>query len=252
MQITVVTLFPELIDGFVASSLLGRALGEGLLRIETINPRDYASDRHRSVDDTPYGGGAGMVLRADVMLRALVAAQPPKPVIGLAPAGKVFNQRHAHRLAELSSFTLVCGRYEGFDHRIELLGFDEMLSIGDFVLIGGEVAALAIIEAVARLVPGMLNNRVSVEEESFAEEGLIEYPQYTRPRSVSDLEVPEVLLSGDHEAIRCWRKVQSILRTFELRPDLIVARGGLNREEEQLLLDHGYADRVEEIKRSLQ
>jgi len=225
MRYHVVTLFPELIDAALGVGLLGKAVVSGRIEVRCISPRSYATDKHQSVDDTPYGGGSGMVLRVDLIAKALEGiaenAAPDAPRshrVLLTPAAARFDQAAARRLAQLPSLTLVCGRYEGFDERVREL-VDEELSIGDFVLNGGEIAALAIIEATARLLPGVIGNAGSLAEESHAA-GVLEYPQYTRPRVFREREVPAVLLSGDHARIARWRRQQALLRTRELRPDL--------------------------------
>jgi tRNA (guanine37-N1)-methyltransferase len=225
MRYHVVTLFPELIDAAIGVGLLGKAVASGLLEVSSISPRRFATNKHMSVDDTPYGGGSGMVMSVEPISKALDALDAERPAdaprphrILLTPQAKPFDQACARRLAELPALTFICGRYEGFDERVRAL-VDEEISLGDFVLNGGEVAALAIIEATARLLPGMLGNEQSIVEESHAG-GLLEYPQYTRPRSFREQEVPAVLLSGDHARIARWRRQQSLARTRAQRPDL--------------------------------
>jgi tRNA (guanine37-N1)-methyltransferase len=227
MQVAVVTLFPELMQAFLATSLIGRAISQGTLSVVVEPLREHGLGRHLSVDDAPYGGGSGMVLRVDCVVSAIEAAERrlaagvrPTRVL-LTPQGRRFDQAMARELAAVHSFILVCGRYEGFDERVR--GFvDRELSLGDFVLGGGEVAAMAVIEACARLVPGVLGNEASSREESFGEEpGLLEYPQYTRPAEFRGHGVPEVLKSGDHPRIRAWRREQARIRTRERRPDLL-------------------------------
>ncbi|ACU54421.1 tRNA (guanine-N1)-methyltransferase [Acidimicrobium ferrooxidans DSM 10331] len=244
MRIAVVTIFPALVEGVLTQSILGRAARDEAVHYEVIDVRRFADDPRRSVDDTPFGGGAGMVLKPEPFAAALRVADAPHPWIGMSPAGRRFTQREAERLADLDAFTLVCGRYEGFDARLEDSVFDELLSVGDVVLQGGELAALLVIEAVVRLVPHVLGNTASAVEESFGAEGLLEYPQYTRPRSFEGLEVPPVLLSGDHQEVARWRRAAALARTLRHRPDLIVARGGLADEEVSLLERYGYADLV--------
>ncbi len=230
-EFCVVTLFPELFDSFVATSLMGKAVAKGLLSFRFINPRDFTVDRHRTVDDTPYGGGAGMVMKTTPVVAALDSAGDCHRVL-LAPRGRPFHQTDARRMAALDRpLLLFCGRYEGVDERI-LSRFDEVLSIGDFVLNGGEVAAMAMIEAVSRLLPGVIGNSESVVEESFSR-GLLEYPHYTRPEVFDGQPVPKVLLSGHHGEIDKWRKGQSLLLTFLNRPDLFAAYS-MTPEEEQL------------------
>ncbi len=233
--VDVVTLFPRAVADYCGTSVLGRAHEAGVWRLRTLDPRDQTDDAHRSVDDAPFGGGAGMVLRAAPLVRT-VRATPDlaRPVIALTPAGRPFDQARARALAATSGFTLVCGRYEGIDQRAIDLVCDEELSVGDVVLAGGELAALVVIEAVVRLLPGALGNGASVEEESF-DEGLVEYPHYTRPAVFEGLAVPAVLLSGDHGRVARWRRAQSLVRTLERRPDLVERRGGLSDEERRLL-----------------
>jgi tRNA (guanine37-N1)-methyltransferase len=242
-RIDVFTLFTEVVDRYVDASILGRARANGLLDVRTHDVRDAASGAHRSVDDAPFGGGAGMVLAPDPVFAAVeaVAASTdglPRPVLLLSPSGRRFDQDEARRLAALEGgFSLLCGRYEGVDQRVADHLVDGELSVGDFVLAGGELAALVVVEAVARLVPGVLGNEHSAEEESFTS-GLLEYPQFTRPASFRGWEVPAVLRSGDHGRVAEWRRVQALVRTLRLRPDLLEARGGLTDQEVRLLVDH--------------
>ncbi len=233
--VDVITLFPGAVADYCDTSVLGRARDAGVWRLRTLDPRDETDDAHRSVDDAPLGGGAGMVMRAEPIVRT-VRATPDlaRPVIALTPAGRPFDQDRARRLAATTGFTLVCGRYEGIDQRAIDLVCDEELSVGDVVLAGGELAALVVIEAVVRLLPGALGNEASIEEESFAE-GLIEYPHYTRPALFEGLAAPAVLLSGDHGRVARWRRAQSLVRTLERRPDLVERRGGLSDEERRLI-----------------
>lgn len=215
----VLTLFPEMFPGALGVSLTGRALAEGLWRLETTEIRAHARDRHRSVDDTPAGGGAGMVLRADVLAAALDAAPSPGPLLCLSPRGRRFDQARARSLAEGAGVTLICGRFEGIDERLfAARGIDEV-SLGDFVLTGGEIAATALIDACVRLIPRVLGNPGSVVEESFAD-GLLEHPHYTRPVEWEGLRIPEVLLSGHHGRIAEWRRTQAERLTKARRPDL--------------------------------
>lgn len=230
-EFRVVTLFPELFAGFVDASLVGRARSAGLVSIELVDLRSFTHDRHRTVDDTPYGGGSGMVMKPQPVLEML-AAQPPSHRVLLTPQGRPFDQERARALAGLAPLLLFCGRYEGVDERVRGR-FDEELSLGDFVLNGGEVAAMAVIEAVSRLVPGVVGNAESVVEESFSA-GLLEYPQYTRPEEVEGARVPEVLISGDHGRVARWRRGQALLRTKRKRPDLF-ARLTLSAEDAALL-----------------
>lgn len=215
----VLTLHPEMVRPMLQSSVLGRGIDAGLIAIGVHDIRDQATDRHRTVDDTPYGGGAGMVMKVDVVARAIRALRGDGThVILTSPAGHPFVQADAARLAGLAHVVVVCGHYEGIDARIEHL-VDEQISLGDFVLTGGEIAACAIVDAAARLVPGVLGNEASPEEESFHND-LLEYPQYTRPRTFEDHEVPEVLLSGHHGKVAAWRLAQARARTAQRRPDL--------------------------------
>lgn len=220
---TVLTIFPEMFPGPLGFSLAGRGLGRGLWALRAVDLRDFATDRHRSVDDTPFGGGAGMVMRADVVARAVDAAREagaPGPLVYPTPRGERLTQAIVREWAAGPGLVLLCGRYEGVDQRvIEARGFREV-SIGDFVLSGGEIAAMAVIDACVRLLPGIVGDAVSLEEESFAD-GLLEYPQYTRPRVFEGREVPEVLLSGDHARIRQWRREQALAVTRQRRPDLL-------------------------------
>ena len=222
----ILTLFPGLFAGFVDESLLGKARAKGLIDVHLHNFRDFAQDKHNTVDDAPFGGGAGLVLKPDVLMRcvdAVRATQPTRtPMVVLSPAGRPFDQATARRWAEGPGVMLVCGRYEGFDARIEDQA-DEIVSLGDYVLNGGEVAAMAIIEATARLRPGVVGNVASLggaQGEESHSAGLLEYPHYTRPRVWQDQEVPAVLLSGNHAAIAAWRTEQAEARTEARRPDL--------------------------------
>jgi tRNA (guanine37-N1)-methyltransferase len=234
MRIDVFSIFPSLVDGFCSESLLGRARTEHLLDLRVHDIRAHAHDAHRTVDDSPFGGGAGMVMRPEPIFASVRAAQPPRPLLLLSPGGKRFDQAMAKSLAATSGFSLLCGRYEGVDHRVTQQLCDGEVSIGDFVLGGGEVAACLIIEAVARLVPGVMGNDQSAASESF-EDSLLEGPQYTRPAEFEGHEVPEVLRSGDHARIAKWRLAQSLHRTLASRRDLIERRGGLSDGEKRLL-----------------
>ncbi|KAA0234699.1 MAG: tRNA (guanine-N(1)-)-methyltransferase [Acidimicrobiales bacterium] len=234
MRIDIFTIFPEMLRDFAQRSLLGKACAAGLLETNVHDLRSTAGDPHRSVDDSPYGGGAGMVLMPEPIFAAVEEIEPPRPLILLGPAGRRFDQELAQGLSGLDGFSLLCGRYEGVDHRVREHLVDEELSIGDFVLAGGEVAAMVVLEAVARLVPGVMGNEESALDESFSE-GLLEYPQYTRPAVFRSWEVPEVLVSGDHGRIERWRRAQSLARTARLRPDLMEGRGGLTRDERALI-----------------
>ena len=219
----VLTLFPEMIDATLSHSIIGRAVNEGIINVEAVNIRDFSKDKHRHVDDYPYGGGAGMVMQPQPIYDAYKSIEEKAgkaKVIYMSPQGKRFNQKIAEELSKEESIILLCGHYEGVDERIiEEIVTDE-ISIGDFVLTGGELAAAAIIDAVSRLVPGVLNKEESHEIESFSD-GLLEYPQYTRPPVFMGREVPEVLLSGHHANIDKWRREQSIIRTYQKRPDML-------------------------------
>ena len=235
MRIDVFTIFPDYLAQPLAVSLVGRAREAGLLDVRVHDPRDHAADVHRSVDDAPFGGGAGMVMMPEPLFAAVEAVQPPRPVLLLSAAGPRFDQARARELAETGGFSLLCGRYEGVDQRVADHCADGELSVGDYVLAGGEAAALVVIEAVTRLVPGVMGNDGSGLEESFGEESLVEYPQYTRPARFRDWEVPAVLRSGDHARVARWRRAQSLRRTIERRPDLIARP--LTADEAQLLAE---------------
>jgi tRNA (guanine37-N1)-methyltransferase len=236
VRIDVFTIFPDMVGDFASRSLLGKARERGVLDVRVHDLRSGATDPHRSVDDTPFGGGAGMVLMPGPLFAAVEAVEPPRPLLYLSPAGRRFDQSVAHELAEGSGFSLLCGRYEGVDERVREHLVDGELSIGDYVLGGGEVAAMVVLEAVARLVPGVMGNEESAGDESFSH-GLLEHPQYTRPADFRGWEVPEVLRSGDHARIARWRQAQSLARTVAHRPDLIDARGGLTEQERVLLAE---------------
>jgi tRNA (guanine37-N1)-methyltransferase len=223
IAVEIVTLFPEMFASFLAAGLLGKAVERGAVTVSFTNPRDFATDRHKSVDDAPYGGGVGMVMRCEPLVAAIeaaVAARGPAHRVLLSPAGAPLTQARVRELAARPRLLLVCGRYEGIDERVRELCVDEELSLGDFVLMGGEVAAMAVVDAVARFVPGVLGDPESTEEESFSA-GLLEAPSYTRPPEFRGLRVPEVLLSGHHEKIRAWKRTESERRTARVRPDLL-------------------------------
>ncbi|OGS36894.1 MAG: tRNA (guanosine(37)-N1)-methyltransferase TrmD [Elusimicrobia bacterium RIFOXYA2_FULL_69_6] len=223
MRIDVVTLFPEMFEPVLGASITGRARERGLLELGTVNPRDFAADRHRTVDDRPYGGGAGMVLMAEPLYRAIKSVRRPgSRVVGLTPRGARFDAAAARRLARAEHLVLVCGHYEGFDERVLRL-CDEEVSIGDFVLTGGELPAMMVADAVARLLPGVLKKADAAACESF-EGGLLEAPHYTRPRVWRGRKVPEALLSGDHERIADWRRSAARRVTRSRRPDLLKTR----------------------------
>ena len=238
MQIAVVSLFPEMVRTVAEYGVVGRAIERQLAALRIENPRDYATDTHRTVDDRPYGGGPGMVLKyrpaADAIRAARAAMPEGSPVIYLSPSGREFDQGEAARLAALPGIILFAGRYEGVDERVREHLVDGEISVGDVVLAGGEVGALLIIEAVGRLVPGVLGNATSTDDESFAD-GLLEYPHYTRPADFRGWTVPDVLRSGDHAKVARWRRAQALRRTIDRRPDLIEARGGISAADQAVL-----------------
>jgi tRNA (guanine37-N1)-methyltransferase len=238
VRIDIFTIFPTLVAPWTEASLIGQAGRDGVLDLRVHDLRTAATDPHRSVDDAPFGGGPGMVLAPPPVFGAVEAVDPPRPLFYLGPGGRRFDHQMAVELARLAGFSLLCGRYEGVDQRVLDHLVDGELSLGDFVLAGGEVAALAVVEAVARLVPGVLGNADSTAEESFAA-GLLEYPQYTRPAQWRGWAVPDVLRSGDHQRVARWRKATALARTRDRRPDLIDARGGLSDEDRRLLGEFG-------------
>jgi tRNA (guanine37-N1)-methyltransferase len=238
LAIEIITLFPEIFTSFFQASLLGKALASGLIAAQTTNPRDFAPGRHRQVDDSPYGGGPGMILRPDPVAAAIDDAENRRGRahrILLSPSGRLFDQKCAANLATRGRIMLICGRYEGVDERIAQLYADESLSIGDYVLAGGEVAAAVLIEATARLVPGVLGCGDSVVEESFSA-GRLEFPQWTRPPQYRGLAVPEALLSGNHAEVARWRRREALRRTMAHRPDMI-QRYPLTDEERAMLAE---------------
>lgn len=234
MRIDVISIFPEAVEAFASISLIGKAREAGVLDVRTHDPRDMTSDLHRTVDDSPFGGGPGMVLKPEPVFDLVEQRSLSRPLIYLGPSGRPLTQAVARELAELDGFSLLCGRFEGIDERIRGHLIDDEISIGDYVLAGGEVAAAVVIEAVGRLVPGVLGNRDSIGEESFAH-GLLEYPHYTRPAEFRGWSVPEVLRSGDHGRVARWRLAQSLRKTLDMRPDLIERRGGLSLDERAVL-----------------
>ncbi len=238
MRVDVFTIFPALIDGWLDASLIGKARRAGLLDVRVHDLRSLATDPHRSVDDSTFGGGAGMVLAPEPVFRAVEAVSPVRPLFLLSPAGRRFDQATAASLAASDGFSLLCGRYEGVDQRIADHLVDGELSVGDFVLAGGEVAALVVVEAVARLVPGVMGNADSATEETFGD-GLLEYPHYTRPADFRGWVVPEILRSGDHGRVARWRRAQALARTRDRRPDLLALRGGLSPADLALLSEFG-------------
>ena len=224
MQMQVVTLFPEMVNVVAEYGVVGRAVGRGILSIGCQDPRSYTDDAHRTVDDRPYGGGPGMVMKYEPVAAAIDAATASvpdgSPVVCLTPQGARFDQACATRFARLPGLVLLAGRYEGIDERLIESKVDEELSLGDFVLSGGEIPAMAVIDAVARLLPGVLGDNQSAEQDSFMD-GLLDYPHYTRPEDIDGQQVPEVLLSGDHARIAAWRLKQALGRTYQRRPDLL-------------------------------
>ena len=237
MQMQVVTLFPDMVLTIAEYGVVGRAAKRGLISLECQNPRDFTVDAHRTVDDRPYGGGPGMVMMYEPSAAAIASAKDHlpagSPVLYLSPQGAVFDQATAQRLAGLPGLVLLAGRYEGIDERLIESKVDEELSLGDFVLSGGEIAAMVVIDAVARLLPGVLGDAASASQDSFMD-GLLDYPHYTRPEETDGRRVPEVLLSGDHARIAKWRYQQALGRSFQRRPDL-VEKLELNDEQQKLL-----------------
>lgn len=236
MRIDVFSIFPEMVSGFASQALLGKAQDRALLDLRVHDLREQTTDVHRTVDDAPYGGGPGMVLMAEPVFAAVEAVDPPRPLLLLGPSGRTLDQAMARDLAASGGFSLLCGRYEGVDARVADHLCDGELSVGDYVLGGGEVAAMVVLEAVGRLVPGVMGNAGSAHDESFGE-GLLEYPHYTRPASFRGWSVPEVLRSGDHGRIARWRRAQALTRTAARRPDLLAAAGGLDDEDRALLAE---------------
>ena len=234
-RIDVLTIFPKLVDTFCEESLLGRARATDKLDLRCHDLREFTTDVHRTTDDTPFGGGAGMVLKAEPIKRAITETECPRPIFALGPGGRRLTQDLAVRLSRTEGFTLLCGRYEGIDHRVREHLCDGEISIGDVVLAGGEVAACVVIEAVTRLLPGVMGNQESAGDESFGTNGLLEYPQFTRPFELDGWSVPDVLKSGDHATIARWRLAQALHRTIKDRPDLVEARGGITAKEQRVL-----------------
>ncbi len=244
MRIDVITLFPEMVRECASHGIQGRAIKNGLLELQTWNPRDYTEDKHRGVDDRPYGGGPGMVMQVQPLRAAIQAARAiatAAPVIYLSPQGTRFDQRKAQQLAGLERMILVAGRYEGVDERFIDLEVDEELSAGDYVLSGGELPALIVMDAVTRLLPGALGDADSAQEDSFMD-GLLDYPHYTRPEEIDGLQVPAELLGGNHAHIRRWRAKQALGRTWQRRPDLLET---LQLDEEQQLLLNEFINEYE-------
>jgi tRNA (guanine37-N1)-methyltransferase len=241
MRIDVISIFPAAVEAVVSTGVIGRARAAGLLDVRIHDPRDATTDVHRTIDDAPFGGGAGMVMLPEPLFATVERVDPPRPLLVLDPAGERFDQDMARRLVATGGFSLLCGRYEGIDERVRRHLCDGAVSVGDYVLAGGEVAALVIIEAVGRLVPGVLGNAESASDESFAD-GLLEYPQYTRPADFRGLVVPEVLRSGDHARIARWRQAQALRRTLEVRPDLLVSQGRPNDADRRLMKEFNLED----------
>lgn len=236
MRIDVVTLFPELIETVTGCGITGRARDKGIFDLAVWNPRDYTEDRHRTVDDRPYGGGPGMLMKVEPLRQAIALARQANPkarVVYMSPQGATLNQARAQQLAQAEGVIFVAGRYEGIDERVIQLDVDDELSIGDYVLSGGELAAAVVIDAVVRLLPGALGHEASAVEDSFSD-GLLDCPHYTRPEDYQGLKVPSVLLSGDHAAIRRWRLKQALGRTWLRRPELLQQQT-LEKEQQQLL-----------------
>ncbi|MEC7367493.1 MAG: tRNA (guanosine(37)-N1)-methyltransferase TrmD [Actinomycetota bacterium] len=234
MRIDILTIFPSLINSFVTESLIGKAQESGTLEISALDLREGASGAHKAVDDTPFGGGPGMVLKPEPIFNIVETKNPPRPLYLLSPAGEPFSHSKAKDLSKLDGFSLLCGRYEGVDQRVRDHLIDGEISLGDFVLAGGEIAALAIVETVTRLIPGVMGNLESAASESFTQ-GLLEYPQYTRPWEYKGLTPPDILRSGNHKEIKLWKKAKALEITVSNRPDLIEKRGGLTDEEQSLL-----------------
>ena len=222
MRFDVLTIFPEVFHPYLECGVLGKAVERGLIQIKIVNIRDFASGKHKNTDDRPYGGGEGMVMKPEPIYNALesIDREENSLVVLLSPQGERFDQEMAWELSKYDQLILICGRYEGVDERVRILCAEKEISIGDYILTGGELAALVVIDAVSRLIPGVLGGQFSNVEESFSN-GLLEYPQYTRPRVFKGLEVPEVLISGNHEQIKKWRRREAIKRTLERRPDLL-------------------------------
>jgi tRNA (guanine37-N1)-methyltransferase len=242
MKVSVVTLFPDMFQAITEFGVTGRGCKQEMLSVQTVNPRDYTHDRHRTVDSRPYGGGPGMLMKVEPLSDAIAAAREMittdgvrSKVIYLSPQGRKLDQQGVALLAKSPNMVLVCGRYEGIDERLIEAEVDEEWSLGDFVLSGGELAAMALIDSVARLQPGVLGHELSAEQDSFSD-GLLDCPHYTRPETLNGVQVPDVLLSGNHEKIRRWRLKQSLMRTWARRPDLLEGRE-LNTEQKSILAE---------------
>jgi len=248
MKFDIVTIFPSMIEAGLADGVVSRGMDRGLIDLAIHDLRRWTTDRHRSVDDQPYGGGPGMVMKAEPLMRAVdeirATRGTPDAVVLLSPQGRTFRQAEAERFASLGHVVLLCGRYEGMDERVRDLVATEEISIGDYVLSGGELAALVVVDAVSRLVPGVVGDEQSVAEDSFSR-GLLDYPHYTRPAEIAGHRVPDVLLSGHHSDVRRWRRKAALVRTLDRRPDLI-AEATLD-EEDQSLLDEIRRERSGEV-----
>lgn len=241
MKIDILTIFPEMFKGVFDASIVKRAREKGIVKIELHNIRNWATDKHKTVDDYPYGGGSGMVMKVEPIYRAVQSLKTKKSwVILTTPAGEPFKQKTAWELSKKEHLIIICGRYEGVDYRVNELVVDQEISLGDFILTGGEIAAMAIVDAVVRLLPGAVGKESSVREDSFSN-GLLEYPQYTRPREFMGKKVPEILLSGNHRLIKEWRKAWSIYLTYIKRPDLLPQ---LSEEQKKLLARFGLLGKV--------
>lgn len=236
MRIDIISLFPELVEAFFGHSIIGRARNAGLLELDVTNPRNFTFDRHRMVDDTVYGGGCGMLMKAAPLYTAVEVVRrevPRRRVIFMGPAGSTFTQKKAQELAQYDQLILVCGHYEGVDYRVETKLADEIISVGDYVLTGGEIPAMAVTDAVARMIPGVLGAAAGAADDSFYH-SLLEYPQYTKPAVFRGMAVPDVLRSGDHAKIDAWRRRESLSRTLRQRPDLL-AQSRLSPQDEHIL-----------------
>ena len=236
MRIDVISIFPDMVEQFASHSLLGKARRDGVFGLRVLDLRSVATDPHRSVDDAPFGGGPGMVLAPEPIFETVERAEVARPLILLSAAGRRLDQNTVETLAAGDGFSLLCGRYEGVDERVRLALADDEISVGDYVLAGGEVAAMVVLEAVVRLLPGVMGNTESGGDDSFSR-GLLGHPQYTRPADYRGMAVPEVLRSGDHGRVERWRRAQALVRTQRQRPDLIAARGGLSETDLELLAE---------------
>jgi tRNA (guanine37-N1)-methyltransferase len=239
MKYSIITIFPEIFEAYLDKGMIKKALQKRLIEVQVHNLRDYTGNRHRTVDDYPYGGGAGMVMKPEPFFAAVEALQPDRTkrrVIMLSPAGKKFDQDMAMELSrENRCILFLCGRYEAIDERVRIALVDDELSVGDYVLTGGELPALVIIDAVTRLIPGVLGDRLSAEAESFSW-GILDYPHYTRPPVFAGMGVPDILRSGNHRYIRLWRRKEALRRTLERRPDLL-GKSGLSKEDHKLIIE---------------